>query len=166
MEFGDIIYFILLVFFVILGFFNDSRKKKQEQQKQQEAKRQPEETLRPFWEESGEPTFAPQTKRKSPAIPPPAPVAVSAKDRYDQFQSSLDLVSIHQEPSTLSSYTFDYDANSFYEKDTDSLDIPDEIKEENRIKVIHPWIKELRDISARDQLKKGLIYGEIMQKKW
>ncbi len=166
MEFGDIIYFILLVFFLILGFFNDSRKKKQQQQKQAEAQRQQEVESRPFFEEEEEviPPYPQGRMRK--VLPPPVPAAYSAKERYNNFQSSLDLVSIHQEPSTLSSYTFDYDVNSFYEADPDSPDASDNTREEKSKKSLHPLLQALRGQTGQEELKKGLIYGEIMQRKY
>ena len=154
MESGDIIYFILLVFFMILGFFNDSRKKKQ--QKQAEAQRQAEAQQLPEVE------FAQNPK----TLPPPLPTTYSAKERYDNFQSSLDLVSIHEEPSTLSSYIFDYDANSFYEIDLDSPDLPEIAREDKSGKLSHPLLQGLRSDTGREELKKGLIYGEIMQRKY
>ena len=161
MEPGDIIYIILLVFFMILGFFNDSRKKKQQQkaeaQKQPETAQHPENELRPFFEEEED---------EENIGPPPVPTTYSAKERYDNFQSSLDLVSIHEEPSTLSSYTFDYDVNSFYEVDTDSPDAPANAREDKSRKSQHPLIQSLRGETGRDELMKGLIYGEIMQRKY
>lgn len=167
MEFGDIIYFILLAFFMILGFFNDSRKKKQKQQQQRqaEAEQPPEVEFRPFFEE--EEIVPPRTKsERHVTLPPPAPAAYSAKSRYENFQSSVDLVSIHEEPTTLSSYTFDYDANSFYEVDPDSPDAPDNAREEKSKKTLHPLVQSLRGDAGREELKKGLIYGEIMQRKY
>lgn len=159
MEFDDIIYFLLLVFFMILGFFNDSRKKKQ-QQKQSEGE------SRPFLDEEQE-TVSPRPKgRKYKTTPPPVPVTYSGEDVHRDFRSSLDLVSIHEEPSTLSSYTFDYDANSFYEKDPDAIDVPDNVREETSRKSLHPLIQGLRDNAGHEELKKGLIYGEIMQRKY
>lgn len=168
MEFGDIIYFILLVFFMILGFFNDSRKKKQQQQKQSEAQERSETEFRPFLDEEQE-IIPPQSQGKKRKTPPPIPAAYSAKERYDNFQSSIDLVSIHEEPSTLSSYTFDYNVNSFYELDPDSPDSPDSpdnVREDQSRKSLHPLLQGLRDGTGREELKKGLIYGEIMQRKY
>ena len=170
MESGDIIYFILLVFFMILGFFNDSRKKKQqkqaEAQRRAEAQQLPEVDFHPLLDEEEEPIFQQPRNTKQKSLPPPLPATYSAKERYDNFQSSLDLVSIHEEPSTLSSYTFDYDANSFYEVDPDSLDAPDTVREDKSGKLLHPLLQGLRSDTFREELKKGLIYGEIMQRKY
>lgn len=168
MEFGDIIYFILLVFFLILGFFNDSRKKKRQQmaeaQKQPETAQHPENEFSPFLEE--EEDIEPYFEEGRGFSPPPAPPSYSAKERYNHFQSSLDLVSIHEEPSTLSSYTFDYDVNSFYEVDADSPDAPANAREDKSRKFQHPLIQSLRGETRREELMKGLIYGEIMQRKY
>lgn len=161
MEFGDIIYFIILIFFVILGIFNDSRKKKQQNQTNAEPRSFMDEK-----EEEGEEEFIPRQpqKRERDAVIPPVPVTYSAKDIYKNFQSSLDLVSIHDDQPVPSSYTFDYDANSFYERDMDSLDVTESMREEMRKSSVHPFIKELK--ASREELKKGLIYGEIMQRKY
>ena len=164
MESGDIIYFILLVFFMILGFFNDSRKKKQ--QKQSEAHGRPETEFPPFLDGEREIIPPPQPQGKKRKAPPPIPAAYSAKERYDNFQSSSDLVSIHEKPSTLSSYTFDYNVNSFYELDPDSPDSPDSVREDQSRKSLHPLLQGLMDGTGHEELKKGLIYGEIMQRKY
>lgn len=155
MEFGDIIYFILLAFFMILGFFNDSRKKKK--QKQWEAE-QREVEFAPFSDEQDDEIVLP--------TPPPLPAAPSAKERYENFQSSIDLVSIHEEPSAGSSYIFDYEANSFYEEDPDAPDAPEKSKENNSNKIQHPFLRALKEETGREELKKGLIYGEIILRKY
>ncbi|WP_298648508.1 hypothetical protein [uncultured Proteiniphilum sp.] len=159
MEFGDIIYFILLVFFMILGFFNDSRKKKN-QQKQSEAE------SRPFFNEEQKTTPPQSRDREYKTTPPPVPVTYSGKDVHREFRSSLDLVSIHDKQSSHPGYTFDYDVNSFYEKDPDSIDAPENAGEEKVKRSLHPLLKDLRDDTGREELKKGLIYGEIMQRKY
>ncbi|MDR2817023.1 MAG: hypothetical protein LBB62_10035 [Proteiniphilum sp.] len=160
MEFGDIIYFILLVFFMILGFFNDSRKKKQ-QRKQTEAE------PRPFFEEEREsiPGRSQESRwpEKSRSAPP---VPYSGKGVHREFRSSSDLVSIHDEQSSHPSYTFDYDADSFYEKDTDSPDVPENVRDEIAERSVHPLIKGLRGDASREELTKGLIYGEIIRRKY
>lgn len=169
MEFGDIIYFILLVFFMILGFFNDSRKKKR--QKQAEAQDQPEAELRPFFEEEKEEVVPPQPQvMKRKASPPPIPATFLERDVHKEFRSSLDLVSIHDEQSSRPGYSYDYNANSFYEKDPNSPDIADTYHSDTSEKIvkgiIHPLIKELREEAGREELKKGLVYGEIIQRKY
>lgn len=159
MEFGDIIYFILLVFFMILGFFNDSRKKKQQQQSEAEP--------RPFFGEEQKPLSPQPHIRKRKVTPPPIPATpYSGDDVHKEFRSSLDLVSIQDNQSSQPGYYFDYDANSFYEKDPDSIDAPENEKEETIHKSLHPLIEALRDDTGREELKKALIYGEIMQKKY
>lgn len=156
MEFGDIIYFILLVFFVILGFFNDSRKKRQQQQSEVES--------RPFFDEESE--IVPPRIEKHKVAPPPIPVPYSSEGVHKDFRSSLDLVSIHDEQPSHPSYTFDYNVNSFYEDDPDSPEISDNAREEVSNKTLHPLIKALRDDTGHEELKKGLIYGEIMLRKY
>ena len=165
MEFGDIIYFILLLFFVILGFFNDSRKKKQREQV--EAQQLPEVEFPPIVEDDNDKElFSTMKDTNYNNLHPPIPTTYSAKERYDNFQSSLDLVSIHEEPSTLSSYIFDYDLNSFYEVDVDSLDATDIAREEKSEKLLHPLLQDLKSYAGGKELKKGLIYAEIMQRKY
>lgn len=168
MESGDIIYFILLVFFAILGFFNDSRKKKQ--QKQWEAQNRPEVESRPFFDEEREVIPSqPQVRRRKVSLPPPVPAAYSGAEVHREFRSSIDLVSIHDEQSSRPGYSYDYDAGS-YEKDPDSPDIADTYHGNSEEKVVkgslHPLIRELREEAGREELKKGLIYGEIIQRKY
>jgi hypothetical protein len=164
MEFGDIIYFILLVFFMILGFFNDSRKKKQ-QRKQSETESRPffEERQEDIPERSQEQRWPEEQRRSAPT---PAPVPYSGEGVHREFRSSSDLVSIHDEQSSHPSYTFDYDANSFYEKDTDSPDVPDDVRDEIVERSVHSLIKDLRGDASREELTKGLIYGEIIRRKY
>jgi hypothetical protein len=163
MKSGDIIYFILLVFFMILGFFNDSRKKKQQQKRL-------EEESRPFVDEGQEvmPEYPQEGRRheKSRSMPPPVPAAHAGEGVHREFRSSSDLVAIHDEQSSHSSFAFDYDANSFYEKDPDFPDASDGAKEEVVKRSAHPLIKELGSDAGHEDLKKGLIYGEIIQRKY
>lgn len=103
-------------------------------------------------------------KRKE--MPPPPPVDRPVASGRREFQSSIDLVSIHEDKTIPSSYTFDYDVNSFYEKDEDSPDLTEDAREEKIKREVHPLIKELKGDTGREELKKGLIYGKIMQRKY
>jgi hypothetical protein len=151
MESGDIIYFILLVFFMILGFFKESRKKKQQRQQRLE------EESRPFVDEERDER---RWREEYRTVPPPAPAVPAEQGVHREFRSSADLVSIHVEQSPQSSYAFDYDANSFYEKDPGFSG-----REEAEKPSARSWIGEPGS-GMHDDLKKGLIYGEIIQKKY
>lgn len=162
MEFGDIIYFVLLLIFMILGFFNDSRKKKQQQQA--EAQKRQERESDTFFDIEEVKTPDIPSVRKTKPLPPP--VAVSAKNRYDNFQSSTNLVSIHEAPSSMSTYSFDYDLNSYEEMEDNSADTDDDARKVKVGRPMHPLLKSLRSEAGAEELKKGLIYGEILQRKY
>ncbi len=161
MEFGDIIYFILLLFFVILGFFNDSRKKRNLQQKQHDR------SAEVFPGEGDDEPFSPYLPRPyvveiPPAVPPRVP-----KDVRPGFRSSLDLVTDFEGQSSLKSSIFVYDADASFDQET----APGELNSEQLSSVgwnlsTHPLLAELNSDAGPDALRKGLIYGEIMQRKY
>lgn len=168
MEFGDNIYFILLVIFMILGFFNDSRKKKNLQKKQTDMNtsvdmEEPDET---FYQKM-------ERQRKvymEKTTPPPAvpPVVPPVKDPHTQFQSSMDLVTDFEKQSSLKSSIFVFDADSSFAQDTDSSDIFNKkaaVFQQQRTG-LHPLIADLMGDGGLEELKKGLVYGEILRRKY
>lgn len=174
MEFGDIIYFILLVFFMILGFFNDSRKKKN-QQKQQSA-----EQSRPYFDEPEEniPSYRPEPRALSRTkTVPPTPSRLKVEEGRTAFQSSMELTTDFAKESSLKSSIFVFDADSSYDLGSDSVEIADmmdtylqksqeETNEDMKSSFSHHLIFDLLGNEGRQELKKGLIYGEIMQRKY
>jgi hypothetical protein len=151
MEFGDIIYFILLLFFAILGFFNESRKKKNLQQQQGERDSRP-----LLAEEEHEPYLhhlpLPQARELPPTVPPPQ------KNKRHEFQSSLDLVTDFEGVSSLKNSIFVYETSVFT--------LSEQENHNDKNKALHPLVVELTGESGEEALKRGLIYGEIMQRKY
>lgn len=170
MDFGDIIYFVLLVFFMILGFFNDSRKKKQQ-------RKQSETALPPFFddfEDEGSKNLdakevvynTPPVAKRQVDVPPPFSVSSSVDSARREFRSSSDFVSIHDVQPVDSTMDFNYDKNSFYEKDMNSLDTTEDMKAKQVLDRVHPLIKDLRGRHRREELAKGIVYAEILQRKY
>lgn len=163
MEFGDVIYFVLLVFFVILGFFKDSRKKRQLQ-------RQMEAEYRPLTgeEEEMDGWVRPRESDRYSPVPPPLPPASAREGKgvHREFRSSADLVSIRDEQSSQPGYAFDYDANSFYEEDPDSPDASGDARKAAAEGFMHPLLGNPASEEGHEDLKKGLVYGEIIRRRY
>jgi len=165
MEFGDIIYIILLVFFMILGIFNDSRKKKNKQ------KQVDNDYPTPVSEKIDETFFEKMERQRNryteKTAPPPSLPSYSGKEVHTKFQSSMDLVTDFEGQSSLKSSIFVYDADSSFAQDTDSTDLFN--KNSSSVKKnseVHPLVKELLEDGGIEELKKGLIYGEIILRKY
>jgi hypothetical protein len=167
MEFGDIIYFILLVFFMILGFFNDSRKKKNLQKKQTGTNSVP-------VPDKIDETFYQKMERQRNKLgnekttPPPAlPPTYSGKEVHTQFQSSMDLVTDFKKESSLKSSIFVFDADSSFAQESDSSDdFNSKRPAVQKGSSVHPLVRDLLTDGGMEELKKGLIYGEILQRKY
>ena len=158
MEFGDIFYFILILLFAILGFFNESNKKKKLKQQNSE------EDFRPIIsDESDEPFLhhpLPQTRDLPPAVPHQA-----QKTARPEFRSSLDLVTDFTKLSSLKDSIFVYDADDSFAQSASDTGMEQETLSETNSS-LHPLVAELIGEGGEDALKKGLIYGEIMQRKY
>lgn len=171
MEFGDIIYFILLVFFMILGFFNDSRKKKKQQQ-------QLEEETAPY---SGPGEGTPPR----PSAPPvKVPRKKEKKEERPVFQSSLEQVTDYKKYDSGEEIEFNYDTDSvddFEEgipmlhesmlgkstlRETPAAPGGRRASDSQRRGTPHPYLTDLYKDESIDALKKGLIYSEILQRKY
>ena len=164
MEFGDIIYLIILLFFMILGFFNDSRKKKNKQEREagKNAVPFPEERIETILQ-----TIEHEKKKRQTTIHPPIPAAYSGKDVHKTFQSSMDLVTDFEGQSSLKSSIFVYDADSSFAQDSDASDIFNKKASATGLRtVVHPLIADLMGDGGREELKKGLVYGEILRRKY
>lgn len=162
MESGDIIYFILLLFFAILGFFNESRKKKNLQQQKGESESRP-----LFGEEmdGDEPYLYHLPLPKQSELPPVPPAP--QKNKRPEFRSSLDLVTDFEGVSSLKSSIFVYDADdSFAQDDASVFTASEQEKPNEKSRTLHPLVAELTGEGGEEALKKGLIYGEIMQRKY
>ena len=159
MEFGDIFYFILILLFAILGFFNESNKKKKLNQQKSE------EDFRPIIsDESDEPYLhhlpLPQKRDLPPAVPHQA-----QKTARPEFRSSLDLVTDFAKLSSLKDSIFVYDADDSFAQSASDTGMEQETLSETNSS-LHPLVAELIGEGGEDALKKGLIYGEIMQRKY
>lgn len=158
MESGDIIYFILLLFFVILGFFNDSRKKKNMQQ-------QNEKGSGPFIDDSDdEPILRrlslPKKTASTTTTPPAPPVYVRP-----EFRSSLDLVTDFEGVSSLKGSLFVHDDDDSFAQDAvKEYDFKEDSSK--NMSSLHPLVAELAGEAGEEALKRGLIYGEIMLRKY
>jgi hypothetical protein len=172
MEIGDLIYIILLLLFMILGFFNDSRKKKEQQNQQQKPNPKPDfqpedreitQSPPPFLTEDQVKRFEFQKERR-----------VKQGDSKNVFQSSMDLTTDFKKESSLGSSIFRNEADSLYEQ---VADIPGLYDSDSEMEVIqestgetkygtHPIVEDLIGVNRTEELKKGLIYSEILKKKY
>lgn len=156
MDFGDIIYYVLLVFFMILGFFNNSKKKKASE-KSQTNQPQPERDLPTFEFPKIPETFKNINRRKTP---PPVPVTKTERYKRPEFQSSMDLVTDFEGESSLkgSIYVDDGTFKNVYERDR--------ITSSEKTQLVHPLIKDLHSANLKNEIRKGIIYGEILKPKY
>jgi hypothetical protein len=166
MEFGDIIYFILLVFFMILGFFNDSRKKKNKQKESGGNTKPVDEAIdETFFQKMERQRNSRMDKKKT--TPPALPPAYSGRDVHTQFQSSMDLVTDFKKESSLKNSIFVFDADSSFAQESDFSDAPDKrVSAVQKDTSLHPLVADLFGDGGLEELKKGLIYGEILQRKY
>lgn len=143
MDSGDIIYLIIAVFFMILGFFNKSKEKKKN-------------------------TANKPAENASPLFPPIPPITVTKKNREEEnrhatpplppkpvFQSSLDLVTDFEGESSLKGVRFDKGVDFSYEEKPDSQTV-----------IYHNAIADLVQENAHGELRKALIYKEVLQQKF
>ena len=138
MEFGDIIYLILLLAFVVFGIFNDSKKRKK---------------------------ISESTQPEKQPIPPPTPKTVKSKSQlarptassagytYREFQSSLDLVTNFEGESSLKGSMF---ASGLFDNHR-------EMKVEE---TLHPILEQLRSKDGQSEIRKAVIYSEILNRKY
>ncbi len=178
MEIGDLIYVILLLLFMILGFFNDFRKKKEQQNQQQR--------------QQSIPSYDPNDKEITKDIPPVLTEEQKKifelerekrlkrinrekerrlKESKPVFKSSMDLLTDFKKESSLGSSIYINDTDSFFDMEPETLEsynsefeVP-EMSDENR-SGINPLVEDLLGINRRRELTKGIIYGEILNRKY
>ncbi|HHU97125.1 MAG: hypothetical protein QM237_07075 [Bacteroidota bacterium] len=185
MEFGDIIYFLLLIAFMILGFFNDARKrkKKEEELKKGGSIPLPDDYPEEYHGSSGGHYGYPEGH-----YPPPQPPLAPSTG---EFQSSLrpseymeydpgsttgyDYGSFNNVRSSLSEASFSHLAGSSYIPDSPSLPDSPEMPVESRSRRtsdgkdrggIHPLVAELHGEDAPNELRKGVIYSELLNRRY
>lgn len=166
MEIGDLFYIIILSLFMILGFFNDSRKKKNEQKQQSHPK--------PDLNQSDEPEIIPPLYKK---ITPPDPNVLKRKSSWESdvlkrrsqeggiaFQSSMQFLTDFSKESSLKNSIYVNDTGETYMQDTESHNRMTEFDDNQALgnDIINDLIGEKR----RSELIKGLIYSEILKKKY
>lgn len=157
MEFGDIIYLILILAFFVFGIFNDSKKKKKEISKNTQPVNLEEEFRDVFREVFQKP------QRQS--VPPPTPKTVknksqlarptitSARSTHWEFQSSLDLVTDFEGESSLKGSMF-------------ASELFNNRQEMKAMETVHPILEQLRSKNGQSEIRKAVIYSEILNRKY
>jgi|LFRM01.1.fsa_nt_gb hypothetical protein len=166
MEIGDLFYIIILSLFMILGFFNDSRKKKNEQKQQSHPK--------PDLNQSDEPEIIPPLYKK---ITPPDPNVLKRKSSWESdfskrhtqegeiaFQSSMQFLTDFSKESSLKNSIYVNDTGETYMQDTESHNRMTEFDDNQAFG--NDIINDLIGENKRSELVKGLIYSEILKKKY
>lgn len=191
MEFGDIIYFLLLIAFMVLGFFNDARKrkKKEEALKKRGASPLPDNySEEPYGSEeyhgsSGGPYGYPEGDYLPPLSPPLPPIRElqSTLSTSDYMKSgtgaatSYDYDLYDNVRSSLSEASFSHLAGSPYIPDSPSLPDSPDIPVESRGRRtydgknrggVHPLVAELQGEDATNELRKGIIYSELLNRRY
>ena len=160
MEFGDIIYLLLMLAFFVFGIFNDSKKKKKKVDTSTppinpEYDRKIRDVFREVFqhpEKQSAPPPVPKTaKIKSQAATPSLASVHSATHR--EFQSSLDLVTNFEGESSLKGSLF-------------TSELFDKQKEMKVTETFHPILEQLRSKEGQSEIRKAVIYSEILNRKY
>ena len=157
MEFGDIIYLILMLAFFVFGIFNDSKKKKKKISKSP----QPVNLEEEFRDVFREVFQKPQRQPISPPTPKTVknenrlarPAMASARSTRWEFQSSLDLVTDFEGESSLKGSMFA----------SERFDNHHEMKE---METVHPILEQLRSKNGQSEIRKAVIYSEILNRRY
>jgi hypothetical protein len=166
MEIGDLFYIIILSLFMILGFFNDSRKKKNEQKQQSQSK--------PDTYQLDEPEVIPPLYKK---ITPPNPNVLNRKQTWEHknlkrysaegqsvFKSSMGLLTDFSKESSLKNSIYVNDTGETYMQVTDSHNRMTSF--DNNQAIGNDIKNDLIGENSRNELVKGLIYSEILKRKY
>ena len=148
MDSGTIIYLILGAALLLFNLFNSSNKRKK-QREQQEAARQRTESQPSYSEaESDEDWWLKPSTQSIPKGIPSTPYV------RKEFQSSLGSAASYGEESS----AFAQGSSRGIEKRGG--------RKIRRAATVHPLLKDLLNDSGTDELRKGLIYSEIFQRKY
>lgn len=179
MEIGDLIYIFLLLLFMILGFFNDSRKKKEQEKRLQESN----------------PDFNTDEQEILTTTPPFLTLDQQRdielekgkrlrqlnrdKERFSKegevvFRSSMDLITDFSKESSLKGSVYKNDTDTLYDDDPEfsgTFSVEQDSHEIHEIigdpqLEIHPLVKDILGVNRNRELAKGLIYGEILNRKY
>jgi hypothetical protein len=83
------------------------------------------------------------------------------------YRSSLDLVTDFDKQSSLKGSIFVYDADSSFAQEADSSDMyEEEATAVYKKDSVHPLVEDLMGDSGINELKKMVIYSEILQRKY
>jgi hypothetical protein len=179
MEIGDLIYVILLLLFMILGFFNDSKKKKEQQKQQQEPNpnfkpedRDMTKSTPPLFSEDQRNEFELEKEKRLKQINRDNEKRV--KEGGFVFKSSMDLMTDFKKESSLGSSIYKNDTGSLYDQDPETLDSYNPEFDAPEMPELpggasfgtHPLVEDLHGINQRKELVKGLIYSEILKRKY
>lgn len=153
MEFGDIIYILVLFSFFIFGIIKDIKKK--EASKQQNLPPNIP-TPKPLGKKSKSETSTSQKRRNKEVIPPPMPdVVTKSQYGYKDISSStrpsfaFEGISALQERQLTHQISQNRNDNPFVSKDR-----------------MHPILKELTGENRSEELRKAIIYNEIINRKY
>lgn len=144
MDAGDIIYLVIAFFLMILGFFNKSKEKRKEA-----ANKSAQNSSAPY-PPIPTPTLNNKENRdaeKKRVKPPPPPKPI--------FQSSLDLVTDFEGESSLKGFKTEKDLAFSYEEKTNTHPA-----------TYHPAIMPLLEEDTLNEIRKALIYKEVLDKKF
>jgi hypothetical protein len=159
MESGDIIYFLLLIVFMVLGFFNDSRKRKK---KEEELKKR-------------NPIPFPGDYPEEQSGYPKEYHGSSGENYGSEVTSSYGYDSFDNVRSSLSEASFSHLASSLHIPDSPRLPDSPEIPVESRSRRtsdgkdrggVHPLVVELHGENATNELRKGIIYSELLNRRY
>jgi hypothetical protein len=156
MEFGDIIYFLAIVVLMILGFLNDYRKRRKRQQ--EKATSAPYDDFQRQVENQKRADDLDDWWNAKPVLPPPPTVKAPPVYVRKDFQSSIGSAASYEGQSSLGQSAFAQGANfeNFYERR----------RQGQTVTTVHPLLQDLLNDSGTEELRKGLIYREILQRKY
>ena len=149
MDSGTIIYLILGAVLLLFNLFNSSSKRKK-QKEQEEMARQRTDSQRHYDEAESDDDW--WLKPSAPPVPTsiqPTPYV------RKEFQSSLGSAASYGEESSV-----------FAQRSSESIYEKRGSRKMRRAATVHPLLHDLLHDSGTDELRKGLIYGEILQRKY
>ena len=152
MEFGDIIIWIIALLSLIFSVFNSSRKKRKEREEAARCTRTSPQHTHNEVESDDDWWLKPSTAPIPTAKMPPKPYV------RKEFQSSLDLINSYDEDSSSEDAAFG--------KKRGRKNIYEKRRKSHTDRAVHPLLKDLLNDSGTHELKKGLIYGEILQRRY
>ena len=165
MEIGDIIFYLLGILFLVFSFFNSTRKRKRREMEQEEAA-----SKRDFQHEYDNQRHEADDEEDwwmKPSSPQPQVKTSTVAPAYvkKEFQSSIDLATDFTKESSLRGSIFVDDGNF----GTNVSTITPEKRGSRKVRkpaVVHPLVRELVNEPGTEELKKGLIYSEIFQRRY